>query len=184
MVLQDSQNSNSFIMYEHYADRAAYEAQKLSTSHKYIYTNLFGLFGKDDSSDVNVQGTVDVTLEHEVRVGNTNFTGRNPMASGAWTKDTVVIYRTYEIIDTRNNFQEDFEQILIEEASKDARKAPGVLVYDWYKDRHKEGLYVCVEIYANKRCEFLLYNKSVAGRKLREFAKYGGPLRIHKKLEG
>ncbi len=59
-----------------------------------------------------------------------------------------------------------------------------MLVFDWFKDKHKDGLYVCVEVYANKRCEFLLYNRSVAGKKLREFAKYGGPLRIHKKMEG
>ncbi len=91
-------------MYEHYADKAAYEAQKLSTSHKYIYTNLFGLYG-NEKNKTNVQGTVDVSIEYEVKVGNTNFTGRNPVASGAWTKDTVVIFRTYEIIDKRNDFQ-------------------------------------------------------------------------------
>ena len=45
-------------------------------------------------------------------------------------------------------------------------------------------MYIAVEIYANKKCEFMLYNKSLAGKKLREFAKYGGPLRIHRKMEG
>ena len=67
----------------------------------------------------------------------------------------------YEILDKRNNFQKDFEDILLEETAKEARHAPGVLAYDWWKDKNKSSMYIAVEIYANKKCEFMLYNKSL-----------------------